>query len=219
MSTSSMRIVRLTLKDVNFKLKPGQLGALVGPTGAGKTTIASLIARFYEPTGGQVIIDGKDIRSYRIKSLRRQISFVLQESLLFHATIWENIAYGRPEASRQEIIEAAKLANADEFIVQLPEGYDTMVGERGVTLSGGQRQRIAIARAIATQQPHSNTGRTDFRSGCCFRRVGFRCAATVNGRQDLNSDCSSTRNDSEGRCDIRHRWRHHCSARHTRGVN
>src|SRR6185436_10482099 len=143
----------LTLKDVNFKLKPGQLGALVGPTGAGKTTIASLIARFYEPTGGQVIIDGKDIRSYRIKSIRQQISFVLQESLLFQATIWQNIAYGRPEASRHEIIEAAKLANADEFIAQLPEGYDTMVGERGVTLSGGQRQRIAIARAIVRQSP------------------------------------------------------------------
>ena len=143
----------LTLKDVNFKLKPGQLGALVGPTGAGKTTIASLIARFYEPTGGQVIIDGKDIRSYRIKSLRQQISFVLQESLLFQATIWQNIAYGRPEASRHEIIEAAKLANADEFIAQLPEGYDTMVGERGVTLSGGQRQRIAIARAIVRNSP------------------------------------------------------------------
>jgi subfamily B ATP-binding cassette protein MsbA len=99
------------------------------------------------------MIDGKDVRSYRIKSLRQQISFVLQESLLFQATIWQNIAYGRPEASRHEIIEAAKLANADEFIAQLPEGYDTMVGERGVTLSGGQRQRIAIARAIVRNSP------------------------------------------------------------------
>ena len=143
----------LTLKDVNFKLEPGQVGALVGPTGAGKTTIASLIARFYEPSGGQVLIDGKDVRRYKIKSLRRQISFVLQESLLFRAPIWQNIAYGRPEASRQEIIEAARLANADEFIVKLPEGYDTMVGERGVTLSGGQRQRIAIARAIVRNSP------------------------------------------------------------------
>ena len=143
----------LTLKDVNFKLEPGQVGALVGPTGAGKTTIASLIARFYEPTAGQVIIDGKDVRRYKIKSLRQQISFVLQESLLFHAPVWQNIAYGRPEASRREIIEAAKLANADEFIVQLPERYDTMIGERGVTLSGGQRQRIAIARAIIRNSP------------------------------------------------------------------
>ena len=141
------------LKDVTFKLEPGQVGALVGPTGAGKTTIASLIARFYEPTSGQVLIDGTDIRRYKIRSLRRQISFVLQESLLFHASIWQNIAYGRPEASRHEIIEAAKLANADEFIEKLPEGYNTMVGERGVTLSGGQRQRLAIARAIVRQSP------------------------------------------------------------------
>ena len=143
----------LTLKDVNFKLASGQIGALVGPTGAGKTTIASLVARFYEPTSGQVMIDGQDVRRYRIKSLRRQISFVLQESLLFRAPVWQNIAYGRPEASRQRVIEAAKLANADEFIVQLPEGYDTLVGERGVTLSGGQRQRIAIARAIVRNSP------------------------------------------------------------------
>jgi ATP-binding cassette, subfamily B, bacterial len=143
----------LTLKDVNFKLGSGKIGALVGPTGAGKTTIASLVARFYEPTSGQVMIDGQDVRRYRIKSLRRQISFVLQESLLFRAPVWQNIAYGRPEASREQIIEAAKLANADEFIVQLPEGYDTLVGERGVTLSGGQRQRIAIARAIVRNSP------------------------------------------------------------------
>lgn len=143
----------LTLKDVSLKLEPGEIGALVGPTGAGKSTIASLVARFYEPTKGEVRIDGQDVRRYKLKSLRRQISFVLQESLLFHAPIWQNIAYGRPEASRQEIIEAARLANADEFIAQLPEGYDTMVGERGVTLSGGQRQRIAIARAIVRNTP------------------------------------------------------------------
>jgi ATP-binding cassette, subfamily B, bacterial len=143
----------LTLNDVNFTLEPGQVGAIVGPTGAGKTTVVSLLARFYEPTKGEIRIDGKDIRRYKLKSLRRQISFVLQESLLFRAPIWQNIAYGRPEASRREIIEAAKLANADEFIVRLPEGYNTMVGERGVTLSGGQQQRIAIARAIVRNSP------------------------------------------------------------------
>ena len=102
---------------------------------------------------GQVFIDGQDIRRYKLKSLRRQISFVLQETLLFRAPVWQNIAYGRPEASRSEIIEAAKQANAHEFIVRMPEGYDTMVGERGVTLSGGQRQRIAIARAIIRRAP------------------------------------------------------------------
>ncbi len=144
---------QLTLDDVSLTLAPGQVGAIVGPTGAGKTTIISLLARFYEPTKGEIKIDGVDIRRYKLKSLRRQISFVLQDSLLFHAPVWQNIAYGRPEASRREIIEAAKLANADEFIVQLPERYDTMVGERGLTLSGGQRQRIAIARAIVRNSP------------------------------------------------------------------
>ena len=143
----------LALKDVNLQIEPGQVAALVGPTGAGKTTIASLVARFYDPLKGQVKIDGNDIRRYKLKSLRRQISFVLQENLLFRAPVWQNIAYGRPEASREEIIEAAKLANAEEFIARLPEGYDTMVGERGVTLSGGQRQRIAIARAIIRNAP------------------------------------------------------------------
>jgi subfamily B ATP-binding cassette protein MsbA len=141
------------LQDVDFKIEPGQIAAFVGPTGAGKTTIASLVARFYDPVSGQVTIDGQDIRRYKLKTLRRQISFVLQETLLFRAPVWQNIAYGRPEASRAEIIEAAKLASADEFIVRMPEGYDTMVGERGMTLSGGQRQRIAIARAIIRQAP------------------------------------------------------------------
>ena len=141
------------LRDVDFKIEAGQIAAFVGPTGSGKTTIASLVARFYDPVSGQVTIDGQDIRRYKLKSLRRQISFVLQETLLFHAPVWQNIAYGRPEASRDEIIQAAKLASADEFIIQMPEGYDTMVGERGVTLSGGQRQRIAIARAIIREAP------------------------------------------------------------------
>jgi subfamily B ATP-binding cassette protein MsbA len=142
-----------TLTDVDFKVEPGQLAALVGPTGAGKTTIISLIGRFYDPQKGAVKIDGRDIRNYKMKSLRRQMSFVLQETLLFKATIWQNIAYGKPEASREEILRAAKLANADEFIRNLPEQYDTMVGEKGVTLSGGQRQRIAIARAIIRNAP------------------------------------------------------------------
>ena len=142
-----------TLNDVNLRVEPGQLAALVGPTGAGKTTIASLIGRFYDPTKGVVKIDGNDVRSYKIKSLRRQMSFVLQETLLFRATVWQNIAYGRPEASREEILRAAELANADEFIRKMPQEYDTMVGEKGVTLSGGQRQRIAIARAIIRNAP------------------------------------------------------------------
>ncbi|HKS08627.1 MAG TPA: ABC transporter ATP-binding protein [Pyrinomonadaceae bacterium] len=142
-----------TLADVNLHVEPGQLAALVGPTGAGKTTIASLIGRFYDPQKGVVRIDGQDVRDYKIKSLRRQISFVLQETLLFRAPVWQNIAYGLPEASREEILRAAELANADEFIRKMPQQYDTMVGEKGVTLSGGQRQRIAIARAIIRNSP------------------------------------------------------------------
>jgi len=144
---------QLILKEMSFAIEPGQIAAFVGPTGGGKTTIISLVARFYDPLSGEVKIDGTNIRSYTMKSLRQQISFVLQETLLFHAPIWQNIAYGRPEASRADIIRAAKLANADEFIAEMPEGYDTMVGERGVTLSGGQRQRIAIARAVIRNTP------------------------------------------------------------------
>jgi subfamily B ATP-binding cassette protein MsbA len=142
-----------TLRDINLRVEPGQMAALVGPTGAGKTTIVSLIARFYDPQKGVVKIDNRDVRNYKLKSLRRQMSFVLQETLLFRAPVWQNIAYGRPEASREEILRAAELANADEFIRNMPQQYDTMVGERGVTLSGGQRQRIAIARAIIRNAP------------------------------------------------------------------
>src|SRR5213082_592988 len=141
------------LRDVNLSVEPGQFIALVGPTGGGKTTLMSLIPRFYDPTKGRVKIDGMDIRSFTLKSLRDQISYVLQETYLFRATVWENIAYGKPSASRAEIVRAARLANAHEFIVRLPEGYDTVIGERGETLSGGQRQRITIARAIIRDTP------------------------------------------------------------------
>jgi subfamily B ATP-binding cassette protein MsbA len=141
------------LKDVSFRIERGQVAAIVGPSGTGKTTIVSLIPRFYDPLSGQVTIDGVDVRDYTLKSLRDQISFVLQDTLLFRATIWENIAYGRPDAELEDTVRAAKLANAHEFIMNMPQGYATMVGERGVTLSGGQRQRIAIARAMVRNTP------------------------------------------------------------------
>ena len=144
---------QLILKDMSFAIEPGQVAAFVGPTGSGKTTLISLVARFYDPLSGEVRIDGTNIRKYTMKSLREQISFVLQETLLFRAPVWQNIAYGRPEANLGEIVNAAKLANAHEFIMEMPEGYNTMVGERGVTLSGGQRQRIAIARAVIRNTP------------------------------------------------------------------
>jgi ATP-binding cassette, subfamily B, bacterial len=141
------------LKDVSFKIEPGQVAALVGPTGAGKSTVISLIPRFYDPTAGVVKIDGQDVRRFLQTSVRQQISFVLQETVLFHGPIWNNIAYGKPEATRAEILRAAEMANAREFIDKLPDGYNTILGERGVTLSGGQRQRIAIARAIIRNTP------------------------------------------------------------------
>jgi subfamily B ATP-binding cassette protein MsbA len=141
------------LLHLHLAMAPGEKVAFVGATGAGKSTLASLIPRFYDPTFGEVRIDGEDIRNYTVQSLREQISLVLQDSLLFSGTIRENIAFGRPGASDEEIVAAAVTANADEFIQRLPEGYETPVGERGVTLSGGQKQRIAIARAILREAP------------------------------------------------------------------
>jgi subfamily B ATP-binding cassette protein MsbA len=141
------------LTNISFTIEPGQSAALVGPTGAGKTTIAGMIARFYDLVSGAVKIDGMDIRRFTQKSLRDQISFVLQDTALFHAPVWKNIAYGKPDATREEILHASELANAREFIEQMPEGFDTIVGERGNTLSGGQRQRIAIARAVIRNTP------------------------------------------------------------------
>jgi subfamily B ATP-binding cassette protein MsbA len=141
------------LHDVSFRIAPGEMAALVGPTGSGKSTITSLVARFYDPTAGVVKIDGFDIRQLQQSTLRQQIGFVLQETLLFHGTIATNIAYGKSGATMDEIVRAAELANASEFIDKMPDGYDTVVGERGVTLSGGQRQRIAIARALIRSLP------------------------------------------------------------------
>jgi ATP-binding cassette subfamily B protein len=137
-----------SLKDVDLLVHPNQLIALIGPTGSGKTSLINLIPRFYDVTSGAVMVDGYDVRTLDIVSLRRQIGIVLQTSLLFSESIRENIAYGRPDASEAEIIAAATAAQADEFIRELPEGYGTVVGERGITLSGGQRQRVAIARAL-----------------------------------------------------------------------
>jgi subfamily B ATP-binding cassette protein MsbA len=141
------------LTDVSFHIKAGQMVGVVGTTGGGKSTIVSLIPRFYDPTAGAVKIDGVDIRDYKCHALRDQIGYVLQETVLFAGSVRDNIAYGREGVTQEQILEAAKLANADEFIARMPHGYDTVVGERGETLSGGQRQRIGIARAIIRNNP------------------------------------------------------------------
>lgn len=144
---------RPILSDITLHVAAGTTVALVGPTGSGKTTLVNLIPRFYDVSSGRVRVDGIDVRKLKQNSLREQISFVLQDTVLFSGTIWDNIAYGRPEATSTEIVRAAEAANATEFIEKLPQKYDTVVGERGMNLSGGQRQRIAIARAIVRNSP------------------------------------------------------------------
>lgn len=141
------------LQNISFRAEPGKMVALVGPTGVGKTTIISLIARFYEPITGRILLDGRDLRDITLSSLRNQISIVLQDIFLFNGTVADNIAYGCKEATMDEIVQAAKIARAHDFIMEMTEGYDTVIGERGVKLSGGQKQRLSIARAVLRNAP------------------------------------------------------------------
>src|SRR5262249_44861365 len=141
------------LSDISFEIKPGMRVGIAGTTGAGKTTLVSLLTRFYDPTGGQILLDGIDLRDYKLADLRSQFAIVLQEPVLFSTSIAENIAYARPGVGEEEVIAAAHAANAHEFISRLPHGYRTQVGERGMRLSGGERQRIALARAFLTDAP------------------------------------------------------------------
>jgi ATP-binding cassette, subfamily B, bacterial len=143
----------LVLHHLDFEIQPGQRVAIVGHSGSGKSTLSSLLLRLYDPTEGRILIDGTDIRQYTLESLRTQISVVLQDSVLFAASVWDNITYGSAMATEADVIAAAKLANAHNFILKFPLGYDTVLGERGVTLSGGQRQRLSIARAAIRQAP------------------------------------------------------------------
>jgi ATP-binding cassette subfamily B protein len=141
------------LNDVSFAVPAGTRVGIAGRTGAGKTTLVSLLIRFYDPTSGEIVLDGVDLRDYRLADLRSQFALVLQEPVLFSTSIAENIAYARPGATEQQIVEAAKAANAHEFIVRLPEGYRTQVGDRGMMVSGGERQRISLARAFLKDAP------------------------------------------------------------------
>jgi ATP-binding cassette subfamily B protein len=141
------------LEDINLNIPARAVVALVGPTGVGKSTLVSLIPRFYDLGSGSITLDGRDIREYTLESLRQQISIVLQDVFLFYGTVRENILFGQPHATDAQMIEAAKVANAHEFIVELPNGYDTLIGERGVKLSGGQKQRLSIARAVLKDAP------------------------------------------------------------------
>jgi ATP-binding cassette subfamily B protein len=143
----------LVLQDLSFRIPAGTRLGIAGRTGSGKTTLASLVTRLYDPTKGQILLDGVDLRDYQLADLRNQFAIVLQEPVLFSTTIAENIAYGRSEASEEEIIAAARAANAHDFIVELPDGYQTVVGERGMRLSGGERQRISLARAFLKDAP------------------------------------------------------------------
>ena len=145
--------MRLILKNINLDVKRGETIALVGMSGGGKSSLVSLIPRFYDVTEGQILLDGQDIRNFKVRSLRDKIGMVLQDNILFSESVKANILMGKPDATDEEVIAAAKAANAHDFIMNLPDGYDTKVGERGVKLSGGQRQRVAIARVFLKNPP------------------------------------------------------------------
>ena len=187
------------LSDINFSIKAGQRIGICGPTGGGKSTVVSLIPRFYDPTKGIVSIDGEDIRNYEMHKLRDQIAFVLQDTVLFFGTIRDNIAYGKNGATEEEVEAAAKMANADEFILKMPHGYDTMVGERGLTLSGGQRQRIGIARAIVRNSPililDEPTAALDTES----EKLGYGSTRAIDERPNGYYHCASSQHHSQCR--------------------
>jgi len=188
------------LEDVSFGVEPGARVAIVGVTGAGKTTLISLLTRFYDPRAGEIRLDGRDLRDYRVADVRNQFAIVLQEPVLFSTTIGENIAYARPEASEEEIVSAARAAGAHAFIAALPDGYGTVLGERGMTLSGGERQRISLARAFLRDAPililDEPTSAVDVRTEAGIRAsierlVRGRTAFTIAHRDSTLAGCTT----------------------------
>lgn len=199
---------RPVLRDISFEIQPGTCLGIAGTTGAGKTTLVNLLTRFYDPTAGEILLDEVDLRDFKLADLRNQFAMVLQESVLFSTSIAENIAYARPGAGESEIIAAAKAANAHDFIVRLPDGYDTLVGERGMRLSGGERQRISVARAFLKDAPililDEPTSSVDLKTECAIveameRLVRGRTTFIITHRPSTLKHCDRIIRIEEGR--------------------
>ncbi len=204
----------LILKGIDLKVPAGTVVAIVGSSGAGKTTLVNLLPRFYNATAGAVRIDGFDVRDVTLRSLREQMAIVTQETILFNDTIWNNLCYGRPDMPEEKVVAAAQAALAHDFIMEMPQGYQTLIGERGQRLSGGQRQRLAIARAAAEGCANPDPGRSDVRTRLGIGNAGAERAQQFDDRpHGIRDRASPFHHPPRGR-DRRSRQRHHSRMRH-----